>query len=250
MKLKTFFGVIFSFILLVSINGNTKTNNWNKFGSSWKIENSNATNLSGYPSSWGYYELTNYNTLMSIKSFNNYSEIITICNIIERTESPSEFLIAFNVKSESQQWYYHTYAFKITGGYWGMNKASLTFSDISDKTKPYNTKNNIFVKELASTDCKIKYGKVYIYRIIFENKHVILFINNEKILSAPFPEANHDGIIAVSSKNVKIALDKITLKNNDKIIFEDDFIENTIDVKTIKATRESNSLTETNKKPE
>jgi hypothetical protein len=71
-------------------------------------------------------------------------------------------MISFAVTSESQQWFYHMYAFKITGGFWGMDKVSFIHSDRLDKTKPFATKNNTLSKNwllltasLSMTKCTI-----------------------------------------------------------------------------------------------
>ncbi|HPF07989.1 MAG TPA: hypothetical protein PK293_18235, partial [Spirochaetota bacterium] len=156
----------------------------------------------------------------------------------------------FAVTSESKSWFYHMYAFKLTGGFWGMNKVSFIHSDRLDKTKPFATKNNTFVKELASADCKVKYDKMYNYRIAFEGTDVVLYINGEKILAAPFPEKSHEGRIAISARNVKIAVDKVEVKQGDKIIFEDDFNEDSIYVRTLKVRRETAPKENETEKPD
>jgi hypothetical protein len=159
-------------------------------------------------------------------------------------------MISVAVTSESQSWFYHIYAFKLTGGFWGINKASFIYSDRLDKSKPFNTKNNTFVQELASADCKVKYDRVYNYHIAFEGTNIVLYINGEKILAAPFPEKSHDGRIAISARNIKIAVDKVEVRQKDKVIFEDDFNEDSIYVRTLKVTREPAPKENEAKKPE
>lgn len=203
----------------------------------WEVKDSFAFELQGKAIDWNYYELLNLNSLLSLKAFKEYNTIDIMLKLNERIQSPTDLLLIFNITSESQSWFYHMYAFKLTGGYWGMNKASLIYSDRADQSKPFNTKNNTFIKELASAKCKVKYDKVYKYLIKFEDNSVALYINNEKILSTPFPEQSRDGRIAISSKNVKIAIDKIEIKQRDKIIFEDDFNIDSIFVKILKVQK-------------
>lgn len=250
--MKTFkiFLVLMLFNLISVANANAETKYWNKFGSSWEIKNSIASTVNGYANPWGYYELTNYNSILSIDPIKDFSDIEVIANITERVETPAEFLISFNVTSETQKWYYHMYAFKFTGGYWGLNKVSFIFTDRLDKTRPMDTKNNTFVKELGTADFKIKYEKMYTYRISFEGADIALYINDEKVISAPFPEKSHDGLIAVSAKNAKIAIDKIEVKKENKVIFKDDFNEDSILVRVLKVTREITPKAETEKKKE
>ncbi len=227
--------ILFSSIPLLSQEANHK---WQRMAGIWEIKNSQAFETQGRAVEWNYYELLNLNSILSLKPVNDYNLIDLTINITDRIESPAEVMLSFNITSESQSWYYHLYAFKLSGGYWGINKAAFIYSDRSDKSKPFNTKNNIFVKELASADCKVKYDKTYTYRTAFEGENIVLYINGEKILSAPFPEKNHDGRIAISSRNAKIAVDKVIVKKGDQTLFEDNFDKDTIYVKVLKVQKE------------
>jgi len=234
--LKLFIIIIFIFCGFSTFSQESH-HNWLRLGGKWKVTNSKAIEERAWSIVWGYYELVNFNSILSLKPFCNYSSIEVEAELFEREKSPTEFILAFNVTSESSGWYYHMYAFRITGGFWGMNKIALIYSDREDKSKPFNTKNNTFIKELKSVNHKIKYGKVNNYRISFENSDVILYINGEKVLSAPFPEKSYDGRVAICSRNIKISIDKITIKNAEKIIFEDDFDIDSIYVKIVKAKK-------------
>lgn len=231
-------------------NSQETQHKWDRFSGNWTFENSKAIENRGWGPDWNIYELINYNSIVTINSFENVSSININLELFDRLKTPSELMISFAVKSEYQKWFYHIYAFKITGGFWGMNKVSFIFSDRLDKNKPLSTKNNIFIKEIASTDCKIKYNKQNTYSIKFEEKNVVLYINDEKILSTPFPEKSYEGRIAISSRNVKLAIDKVEVKKNEKILFEDHFDKDSILVKRLKATKESIPETEADIKPE
>jgi len=249
---KIFFIIILisSFVSGMVLHSQEKHSRWQRFSGNWTIANSKALETNGWSISWNYYELLEYNTILTIKPLTEITAINVNAEINERIKTPSEFMISFAVTSESKSWYYHMYAFKLSGGFWGMNRVSFIHSDRLDKTKPFNTKNNTFVKELASAKCKIKYDKMYNYRIAFEGTDVALYINDEKILSAPFPEKSHDGRIAISSRNVKIAVDKVEVKHGDKTVFEDDFNEDSIYVKVMKVRREPAGSNGESEKPE
>lgn len=217
----------------------------------WEIRDSLAIEDYGNSAFWGFYEILNLNSIQSLLSIkNDYSSILFNLKVYDRLRTPSDLMLSFAVTSESKSWFYHMYAFKLTGGFWGMNKVSFIHSDRLDKTKPFATKNNTFVKELASAKCSVKYDKMYNYRIAFEGTDVVLYINGEKILAAPFPEKSHEGRIAISARNVKIAVDKVEVKQGDKTIFEDDFNEDSIYVRTLKVTREPAPKEDDAKKPE
>ncbi len=222
---------------------------WQRLSGQWEVLNSAAFQSQPKSILWNYYDILNYNTIVTTDPLKPYDSIEVLALLTERHESPAQFMISFAVTSESQSWFYHSYSFKFTGGYWGINKVDFNCSERVDKTKPLNTKKNIFVKELASADCKVKYDKMSHYRIAFQESNVVLFINNEKILTAPFPEKNHDGRIAVSSLNVKLALDKVEAKQGEKTVFLDDFNEDSIFVKTVKVQRVPAEKEGTEKKP-
>ena len=247
---KNFFTIIIILFIPFNVNSQETKQKWQRLSGKWEIINSIASETRGFYINWKYYNILDYNTIITEKNFPHSSLLSTNIKIFDRLESPSEFMISFAVTSESKSWFYHMYAFKLTGGFWGMNKVSFIHSDRLDKTKPFATKNNTFVKELASADCKVKYDKMYNYNIAFEGTDVVLYINGEKVLSAPFPEKSHEGRIAISARNVKIAVDKVEVKQGDKIIFEDDFNEDSIYVRTLKVRRETAPKENETEKPD
>lgn len=236
LKIKLFL-ISITLVLSFPLDAQESHHNWQRLGGKWKINNSKAVEERAWCIPWGYYELVNYNTILSLKPYENFSSIEVNAELFDREESPTEFILSFDITSESLGWFYHMYAFRITGGFWGMDKVSFIHSDRTDKTKPFNTKNNTFIKELASADCKIKYKSNNNYRIEFENDNATLYINDKRILSAPLLEKNYNGRIAISSKNTKIAIDKITVKKKNQIIFQDDFNIDSIFVKVVKAIK-------------
>lgn len=225
------------FTSLIPVKSQEPGHKWQRVSGIWAINDSRAYETQGRAVVWNYYELLNFNSIISLKPYNNYTDIEIIMNITERVDSPVEVMLSFNITSESQNWNYHLYAFKFTGGYWGINKVSFIHSDREDKTKPFATKNNIFIKEISSADCKIKFNTVSKYRIAFVQNDITLYVNDNKVMSVPVPEKNYAGKIGISSKNSKIGIDKITVNKDKKVLLEDDFAEDTIFVKRMKAER-------------
>ena len=227
---------IFFIILLVTIPlfSQEKNHNWQRVSGKWEVRSSKVFETRGGGLDWNYYELLNFNTLLSLKDFNNYTSINYTINVTKRIKSPTEIMFPFAVTSESG--FYHMYAFKITGDFWNMDNVSFIHSDRLDKTKPFATKNNSFVNTLASAKCKIKYNNVYNYRVAFEGENAVLYIDGKRILSAPFPEKNRNGRIGISSRNVLLAVDKIEIKTGDQTVFVDDFNEDSIYVRVLRAS--------------
>ena len=236
--LKKFFTLLFITISMALLSQESH-HKWQKFSGKWIVDNSRAMEVNGWASPWDYYELLEYNSIISLRDFKDYSEISVTANITERMDSPAEVLIPFAITSEHASWFYRMYAFKLSGGFWGINKVSLIFADKNDKSKPPATKDNRLLNELASASCKVKYGRDYNFKILFENGNVSFFINGEKILCAPFPEKTNYGRIAISSKNAKLAIDKVTIKQGENILFFDDFNQDSIYVRVVKAIRET-----------
>ena len=223
------------FILAVSLVSAKENHKWQRFSGKWVVENSRVTETNGWTAPWNYYELINNNSIVSLEDFSGYSSIEFTMEIFDRKESPAEVLISFGVRSEYKNWLYHIYAFKISGGFWGINKVSLIHSDMENKTLPYATKNNIFINELASDSYSMKYKKKYNCRIDISGNEATFFVEGEKVITGTLPSDNYKGRIAFSSKNTKLAIDNVRVKKGDKVVFEDSFDEDSIYVRTVKA---------------
>ena len=236
--MKKIFFVLFTIIFLVAIPlfSQEKYHKWQRVSGKWEVRNSKVFETRGGIIGWNYHELLNFNTILSLQDFNNYTSIDYTINVTKRVQTPTEIMFPFAVTSESESWFYHVYAFKITGDFWNMDKVAFIHSDRIDKTKPLATKNNAFVKELASAKCKIKYNTVYNYRVAFEKDNIVLYIDGKRALSAPFPGKTNNGRVGISSRNVLIAVDKIEIKAGDKTVFMDDFNEDSIFVRVLRAT--------------
>lgn len=235
-KTITIFALLSLVISISLLHADVKTK-WEKFGVTWIVADSKAEPRYAPAAAWNYTELTNYNSIISDSILSDYNSIDVRAQLFERMKTPCDFMISFAVTSEYKAWYYHVYSFRFTGGFWGMNRVALIHSDRLDRSKPFNTKNNRFVNELASAKCSVRYNRMYNFRVAFEGADVVLYINGEKALSYPFPEKSHSGRIAVSTRDVKVSVDRIWVKRDDKIIFEDDFDSDSIHVNVIKATR-------------
>ena len=231
--------LVFSLIFLLSVIplfSQEKNHNWQRMSGNWEVKDSIASETRGRASNWNYYELLDFNTILSLKDYRDYTSIEYTINAVKRIDSPTEIMLPFAVTSESASWFYHMYAFKITGDFWNMDKVAFIYSDRLDKTQPLATKNNWFVKELASANYKdrVKYDKAYNYKVAFEFGNAVLYINGDKVLSTPFLEKNYKGRIGISARNVRIAVDKIEIKRGDQTVFADDFNEDSIYVKVLK----------------
>lgn len=208
---------------------------WRRLSGKWKISESELSENRAWTSPWNYYELININSLVTEHPLDNYSKINFDLKIHDRYESPAEFYISFSVRSPNRFWLYHLYAFKLSGGFWGINKVSFIHSDRKDKTKRVNTKRNTFIKELASKKFRLRYGKKYKAKIKFSGNKVTLYIDGERVLTGKMPSEDHSGRIAISTKNTKVSIDRIEVKDGNKIVFEDDFDTDSIYVRRIKA---------------
>jgi hypothetical protein len=204
-------------------------------GSPWIFGNSKIQLQFPHANSWDYYELSNYNSLISLKEINKPSVIEFSMTIFDRSKSPAEILVSFAGKNEYKKWLYHIYGIKIEGNFWGINKASFIHSDRKNKTLPLSVKNNVFVDKIKCEKISLKYGKTYNYRIEFNEDKLILFIDNEKVLESVSPIADNSGHIGFSARNVKLAIDNVRVKKGEKVVFEDNFDKDSIYVRTVKA---------------
>ena len=230
-----FIGMLFTFTFLYSQG---KEHRWERLAGKWEVANSKAVEIRSFPPPWNYYYIINCNSILSLQDFKDYNAIEFTAEMFDREKSPVELTLSFAVRSEYKSWYYHIYAFRFTGDFWNIDTVELIHSDRKDRSLSYRVKNNKFVNVLATGDCKIKYGKTYNYRIAFEGDLVNLYLNGEKILSAKRPVKDISGKIAISSGNAKLAVDRVRVLKDNKVLFEDDFNTDSIYVKRIKATVE------------
>jgi hypothetical protein len=216
---------------------------WQRFSGNWVITDSILEEKQVWASPWYFYELLNYNTLMSRKSIDTYSTftfqfIVTKPAIeIKTLDKEPALMAAFNIRSPYKSWYFHMCAIKITGNSEYLDKISLVFSDRIDKTKKYAVKHNTFVKELAAKKIKLDYGKEYALTINLVGNNAIAAINNIEVLSGQIPVNEHGGKFALSCKNLVFKVKKVSVYNNNEIVFNDDFSHNSIYILKMRARR-------------
>ncbi len=216
---------------------------WQRFGGKWVIANSLLEEKQVWASPWYYYELLNYNTLISFNKIENYNTFKYTFKVLKpgieiktRDKEPA-FMTAFNVKSPYRSWYFHMFAVKITGNSDYLDKISLIFSDRIDKTKKYAVKHNTFVKELSSEKIKLDYGKEYTLNIDLSGNNALVTIDGKKVLEGQMPESDHGGKFALSSKNLQLKVKDFTVLHKNDVVFSDDFSHDTIFVLKMRAKK-------------
>ncbi len=228
--------IFFCFIIFFTTQTFSADYKWQRMSGKWEIKNSRLTEKKAYTSPWNYYELLNMNSIVSMESLKNFDVMEFDFKIHDRFESPAEFWVSFAVRSPEKKWFYHMYSIRLSGGFWWLGDAHLLYCDRKDKTKKLRTKRNTSIKKLKSESCWFRYGKKYHGKIKFQGKRVSFYIDGEKVLSGELPCEDHSGRIALSTKNTRVTIDKILVKNGNEVVFQDDFNSDTIYVRKLKAS--------------
>jgi hypothetical protein len=218
---------------------------WIWFGGSWEISENKLYEKKINAIRWDYYELINYNTLISNNPIENFSEFRYSINISEPNSSifkkftPFEQMTFFSATSPHLSYYYHLFAVKFTGSKKRIEKISFIKSDIKNSTYGYGQKFNFFVKEISSKKINLEYNKTYNIIIKINNPDITVFIDEEEVLKSKIPEKSIAGKFGFSSRNAGIEIGPVKiLDKNQEVLFDDDFSQNSIYIPTMKAKKE------------
>ncbi|PKL37717.1 MAG: hypothetical protein CVV44_15355 [Spirochaetae bacterium HGW-Spirochaetae-1] len=213
---------------------------WYRIAGYWTVQDSLLTENRGRSSIWGYHELMNYNTLVTVDSYPQYTNYSADIKIFNVKRTPVEILFAFLVNSPHLHYYYNFYAFKLTGSAEKITRISLIQSQRKNDALPFNAKFNYTIKELQGVDYSLNYNEKHAIKITFDEKKATLNINGKPVISFELPVENMEGRFAISNRNASIQIDKITIKNGKEILFTDDFNYDSIKVFKVKAVKTNN----------
>ena len=219
---------------------------WFQLSGKWKIEQSHLSETRGWPNRWWYYELLNHNTIISTQDMTDYDSINFSVNLSGSTAkqdgSPSVFTLFWGAQRPDANWFFHFYGVQFTGDASSIQKVSIIFSDRIDMSKPYATKKNYYVKELASSNHPLSYNQNLQCYLRFTDMDVSFYINNEKIITFAANELKDtkNGRVGFSSSYCLPSIEYVNLMKNKEKIFEDGFDVNSMFVPTARATVEKN----------
>lgn len=173
--------------------------------------------------SWGYSELINQNSIVTLESLTGVTSIKFTLRFQEPVKSEVTAMAYFNVES-----YREFIGFRFSGNKESLNKAQFITSQIKDKSKPPSKKWNFKITEIETCECSLSYNKEYKMEIQIEKGSAALYIDGKKILQGKCDEATGSGKIGFSVKNAALRIDDVRAFNGKKIVFEDDFSRDTI----------------------
>jgi len=182
----------------------------------------------------GYSPLNNINSLITESAIPEYTSLTFNLEVLSAIKDPADILVVFAAKDLRQ-----FYAFKFTGT---MEKAAMVHfisSKINDTTRPPAQKWNFTVSELASKDFDLEYRKEHTVEIRVKDTKATLYVDDKKILQAEAPEALTGGRIGFSDRNALIKISDVKVYNGRKVVFEDNFAEDSIKRYKVTATRVS-----------
>jgi len=173
-----------------------------------------------YP--FGYSELINMNSIITLNSVGQYSKIVFTLEIVNPVDNPVELMSFFAAKD-----YRNLYAFRFKGDSAKLNTVRLIQSKDKDTSLPRNVKWNFIIEEIASKDYALEYQKKHRFEIRCAGRWVQLKINGRKVLSITTENPLNSGRIGFSNRNATLKIADLKVYKGRRIVFQDDFSEDT-----------------------
>ena len=215
-----------------------KTFKWKKISGRWEIQSSPNSNShflwEGKVNTrqWGYSELINYNSIIAENPLNEYSRISFNMEIADPLDNPVQIMTFFAARNFR---YFH--AFRFSGVRAGLKKVSLISSREKNPELPRRVKWNFIIEEKLTKNCSLEYDKNYFIDIRFYGKKILLYINKKRVASFVSKEPLNSGRFGFSNRNASIKIADVKIYSGKKIVFEDDFSEDTIKRIGVRARR-------------
>ncbi len=219
-----FFCGIFTANSLYSQNESSKYK-WKKLSGRWKFENSHIIERRRYSGGWYSNEILENNSIISMKSFKEFSSIDLKINLYNPLKNPVGMMVFFAARSslpagKGKNYYTDFYAFKLSGAKDGITRVSFIRSDIIDSTAAKAIKRNYRVTELLYKLYKLDFNKDHIMSIKFKENKAVLHIDNEEVLQANVP-GSYEGKVGFSSRNISMKVNYYKLSSNETVLFQD-----------------------------
>ncbi len=224
-----FFAVAF-ILQVLSFNALAKEKifKWRKISGNWAIQKScNGSHFlverKGKTRQWGYSELINNNSIIAAKPLSGYTRIAFSIEIAEPMDNPVQILAFFAARDFR---YFH--AFRFSGSMEGIERVSLISSREKNPKLPRSVKWNFIIEENMTRDYLLEYKRNYRIDIRFNKNRVLLYIDKKRIASFISEEPLNSGRFGFSNRNASLRISDVKVYSGSRIIFEDDFSEDTI----------------------
>lgn len=168
---------------------------------------------------WGYNELINHNTFITIEPLEKYECIAFNVKFTEPLKENVRFMMPFGIKHDRE-----FYAFRLTGNENALLKIEFIQSVIKDPSKPASERWNFEIKELKSVEHALAYNIEHSIEIKIEKKKTKLLIDKHPVLIVDVPAGEvESGKFGFSSLHMKPMIWAITVKQGRKTVFSEDF---------------------------
>jgi hypothetical protein len=236
-KLCLFFAVVLYQVISFNAHAEGRAYKWKKISGKWEIKKSCGSSSFLEESraktrQWGYSELINNNSIISENPLEKYSRIAFSMELADPTDNPVQMMAFFAARD-----YRYFHAFRFSGDREGIERVSLVRSREKDPKLPRNVKWNFIIEEKMSKEYPLEYNRNYRIDIRFQKKSVLLYIDKKRIASFISKEPLNSGRFGFSSRNAIIRISEVKVYAGNRIIFEDDFSEDTIKRIGVKAKR-------------
>ena len=192
-------GSLLSLYSLLSSQENSP-HKWITISGKWTVRKDGdrtfAMETMGKTKEYGYSELINRNTLMTMNPLPRYSAVRCAVEVANPSKSPVEVLLVFAARSDKE-----FFAFGLSGDDKGINCLSLLVSRVKDTTRPRDEKWNFEVREVCSKECGLEYGREYPVLVKIREDHAALLVDGKKLLECEAEGLSGGGYVGFSNRN-------------------------------------------------
>ena len=237
------YGITILLFNTIFANDNLK---WSVISGDWGIRKDNVNSVliskEAKTRDWGYSELINYNSLISLDPMNNYSSL-SFSFEIPKSEGNPDILFFFNSFD-----YRHFNAFKLLKSKSNSYNLSFINCSIKDTTLRPAVKWNYTITELASKDIPLEFNREYRAEVRVKKNRATLYLDGKKALEAEAPGEIAGGKIGFSNRNSALRISDLKVYDGRTLVFQDDFSKDSIKRYQVKATTMSKEEYEKQKK--
>ncbi len=196
---------------------------WRQINGKWEIKkgekNSYIIDNKVKSYRWGYNELINHNTIITLEPLETYSSINYNIIFSSPLKNDIRYMSTFSIKEDRV-----FYAFRFTGDEKSINKIEFIQSIVKDPEKKKSVKWNFDILSLKSIDYTLNFNTEYNVEIKIARKRTTLLLNRKPVMTVEIPASEvNSGQFGFSSLHFKPMIWDINVFDGRKKVFSEDF---------------------------
>lgn len=208
-----------------------ETDKWLHVSGNWTIdaEKKLVIENKGWARAAGYSEINNYNTLLTLGRMTSFNRLYADFKIeksmtTRKKKANVDLLLSLGGNNRMKNFL----GIRLSGTDEQINSIELVESKIKNPhLNKYKTWNYSITVLAENKKLSFKNSKFHKIKIFIKKKKLYCYLDGKKVIQhkTSYPL---EGYMGISSRNCRLAINDVLLKNNRKIIFHDDFSEDLI----------------------